>query len=356
MGLPLVLILIFLLQYSIIDAYKTSYQDILGLDIPIEPNLDPNTVCHTYPQLKGAQYSLCVKYPDVAASAIQGIQIAIHECQYQFKYHRWNCSMLEKKNKNPYSSAFMSQGYKESAFAHAISSAGVIIQVARACSLGKLAACGCHPVMDHTTNTWVWKGCDHNIEFSESFSKKFLDSKEKARDIHSKTNLHNIRLGRRVVLENIRTMCKCHGMSGSCEMKTCWKSAPPIRDIGNILKNKFWAASKVQMMNTNSANDRLRILKRRKKRKKKPSKTSLVYYERSPSFCEPDMKSDCSGTQGRYCNSTSTGIDNCETLCCGRGYYTLKMSRTERCQCRFHWCCYVICKECTISDWVTVCK
>ena len=28
----------------------------------------------------------------------------------------------------------------------------------------------------------------------------------------------------------------------------------------------------------------------------------------------------------------------------------------ERCQCKFHWCCYVECKTCTKSVQLTVCK
>ena len=39
--------------------------------------------------------------------------------------------------------------------------------------------------------------------------------------------------------------CKCHGLSGSCTMKTCWFKMPTFRDIGNKLKLKFDSSSKV---------------------------------------------------------------------------------------------------------------
>ncbi|KAL5006171.1 hypothetical protein ScPMuIL_017329 [Solemya velum] len=224
--------------------------DILRLNIPSEPELNPNTVCKTHPALTPHQYELCNKHPDVTSAAIQGIQIAVHECQFQLRTQRWNCSTLEKRNKNPHSSPLLQKGYRETAFAYAVSAAGVTHQVAKACSLGKLKSCGCD-MSKHgkVQQKWEWGGCSHNVQYGEQFAHKFLDAKEKAKDIHAKINLHNNRAGRLAVIRNVQRKCKCHGMSGSCELKTCWKATPEFRDVGDILKRKYEKASKIMVSN-----------------------------------------------------------------------------------------------------------
>lgn len=325
--------------------------NILQLNIPLdEPVIDPNTICKTFPELSPKQYRLCSLFPDVTASAIQGIQVAIHECQNQMKEHRWNCSVLEKKNKNPHSSPLLKKGYKESAFAYALSSAGITHQVSKACSMGKLKSCGCDMSMQgEVMDKFEWGGCSHNVEFGETFAKKFTTARESARDIHARINLHNNRAGRLVILKNVQKQCKCHGMSGSCEMKTCWKVSPEFRIVGEILKNKYEKANKVNIENKTDKKSRKMLFKNQKN-------TELVYYENSPNFCEVNLAEDWLGTTGRYCNKTSTSGGNCDTLCCGRGYNTLKVKRSERCNCKFHWCCYVVCQTCVYNEWVTVCK
>lgn len=88
------------------------------------------------------------------------------------------------------------------------------------------------------------------MNYGIAFSEMFLDARERvAGDIQSKINLHNNHAGRMVLTNHMQVRCKCHGMSGSCQMKTCWKAAPDFRVVGSVLKQQFRRAVLVDQSN-----------------------------------------------------------------------------------------------------------
>ncbi|KAL3283044.1 hypothetical protein HHI36_006202 [Cryptolaemus montrouzieri] len=191
----------------------------------------------------------------------------------------------------------------------------------------------------------------------------FLDRRERVRDIHSNVNHHNNRIGRMVVKDSMQIKCKCHGMSGSCEFKTCWRIVPDIRIIGSILHEKYRNAmlfslsnrghKKLKLKNGNQPFTPQRKRRRSREKEKIELHKNLIYYQKSPSYCDIDNSVDFPGTSGRICNRTSEGADNCSSLCCGRGYNLLRRIRTEFCNCKFEWCCEVKCQNCTIDEWIS---
>ena len=63
-----------------------------------------------------------------------------------------------------------------------------------------------------------------------------------------------------IVKSLLRTECKCHGVSGSCAMKTCWKSLPSFSKIGDILMKKYNKSKMVHAVRENS--EMVLVLKR----------------------------------------------------------------------------------------------
>ncbi|XP_053693451.1 protein Wnt-5 [Sabethes cyaneus] len=153
-------------------------------------------------------------------------------------------------------------------------------------------------------------------------------------------NLHNNEAGRRAIIKKSRIICKCHGVSGSCSLITCWQQLTSIREIGDFLREKYDEATQVKI----NKRGRLQV---KDPRYKIPTPLDLVYLDESPDWCRNNRQLKWPGTHGRVCNKTSTGLDGCAILCCGRGYNTKKIVVKERCNCKFQWCCQVKCDICT---------
>uniref|UniRef100_A0A8D2P458 Protein Wnt n=1 Tax=Zosterops lateralis melanops TaxID=1220523 RepID=A0A8D2P458_ZOSLA len=250
---------------------------------------------------------------------------------------------------------FFVSGSRESAFVHAISSAGVVFAITRACSQGELKSCSCDPKKKGSAKDskghFDWGGCSDNIDYGIKFARAFVDAKErKGKDARALMNLHNNRAGRKAVKRFLKQECKCHGVSGSCTLRTCWLAMADFRKTGDYLWKKYNGAIQV-VMNQDGTGFTVA-----NKKFKKPTKNDLVYFESSPDYCIRDRDVGSLGTAGRVCNQTSRGMDSCEVMCCGRGYDTSRVSRMTKCECKFHWCCAVRCQDCLEVVDIHTCK
>lgn len=150
----------------------------------------------------------------------------------------------------------------------------------------------------------------------------------------------------------MKPQCRCHGVSSSCAVKTCWDSVPNFDEVGSFLKDQYIHAIPAVYVR------RKRKLRRqdRKKWKVHVPDTALIYLDPSPNYCERNDRLGIVGTSGRECKKDSDDRDRCENLCCGGGYNTRTVRETRQCACKFIWCCKVQCKQCeSIQDKYT-CK
>lgn len=90
--------------------------------------------------------------------------------------------------------------------------------------------------------------------------------------------------------------CKCHGVSGSCSIRTCWRGLQDLREIAMDLKTKYLSATKVvhRPMGT-----RKQLVP--KDIDIRPVRDNeLVYLQSSPDFCAKNDKQGSVGTQDRW--------------------------------------------------------
>jgi len=147
----------------------------------------------------------------------------------------------------------------------------------------------------------------------------------------------------------VRTACKCHGLSGSCSLRTCFKRVPDFSEVGVRLRAGFDDALRVTVSNDNGR--RLHPADYRLY-----TDEDLVYSQDSPDYCIRNSRVGSLGTRGRQCEPHSMGLDSCDILCCGRGYRTRKVTTAENCRCEFRWCCEVVCQTCTVTKIVHKCR
>lgn len=167
----------------------------------------------------------------------------------------------------------------------------------------------------------------------------------------------------------MRTKCKCHGLSGSCTMKTCWKRVEEFVRVGDRLRDSYDSALHVTVSNEDGnklvLTSSLSAASRNSGGGSRSKGTtplassypeSLVYAQNSPNYCRRNRKMGVDGTRGRQCNATTTGEGSCDVLCCGRGSRATRVRVQQNCNCKFHWCCEVICQTCLVNETIHFCK
>jgi hypothetical protein len=168
--------------------------------------------------------------PQTLKLIVLALDEAVAECQKQFEKDKWDCASrlglddIYLKSKIYYKrvihSFYLVQG-KEKALFHGLISMSSSRILAKSCAEGRLSDCTCGDLPTNSNSTFLWAGCSDNVKFGNRRTRQIFDSAEK-----NPMNIHNNRAGRKLITKQISQKCKCHGISGSCVTKTCWKVVP----------------------------------------------------------------------------------------------------------------------------------
>uniref|UniRef100_A0A8C5X318 Protein Wnt n=1 Tax=Malurus cyaneus samueli TaxID=2593467 RepID=A0A8C5X318_9PASS len=289
------------------------------------------------------QVQLCRRNLEVMPSVVRAARRTLALCQQSFADMRWNCSSIQRA---PSFGPELLTGTREAAFVHALAAAAVAQGIARSCASGELPLCSCGPgpaEPPETGSRWAL-----GAAFTDGSARAAPGATPGLRAV----NRHNGAVGRAVLRDSLDTRCKCHGVSGSCSVRTCWKGLPDLGEIASDLKSRYLAALRV----THRLVGPRKQLIPKEGDARPVTEMDLVYLINSPDYCTPNPQLGSLGTQDRPCNRSSVGSDSCDLLCCGRGYNTYTEEVQERCHCRYRWCCSVVCRRCRRSLDRHVCK
>lgn len=124
--------------------------------------------------------------------------------------------------------------------------------------------------------------------------------------------------------------CRCHGVSGSCELQICRLRPAELSEISKeIYLNSYRNARLIHSISQIDSENKLQ----------------LIYARKSINYCRANTFIDYQGIkQGRECFSN----EGCKQVCCHRGYEILtEMKFIEYCHCAFSWNIVNIqCKSC----------
>ena len=304
------------------------------------------------------QKHMCARNPELIEVVQKAVKNALTECRRQFKTYRWNCSPLT------WTQVFSEGGIlkkrsRETAFVQAMTSASVMMEIAKSCASGnnKYCTCGDNPKnLRRKANSPIastWDGCPDNFQFGAHYTKRFMDPK-KITNHAKKTKSHNHEIGRKVVRQLKVKKCKCHGKSDACTYKTCWYVSPTIESVGDKIWKLYENSVRSQWNRTTKV-----LFEKDRPRRGEPPKglldSKLTYFTRSENFCVQNLAMGVMGTFGRSCNSTSQGNEGCDTMCCNRQHQKTYVTKQKKCNCKFVWCCDVKCETCNTTEVVETC-
>ena len=283
----------------------------------------------------------------LSASLAAASALSVKECATKFRGDIWNCPAVAFDR-----SAGISKS-REAAVVQAMTSAAIIHTIARNCSAGQLDSCGCGRNVDSVAQDWEWGGCSDNLEYGNAIADEYVQDED------SMVSQHNHDTGKVAVRRSMIKVCKCHGVSGSCSLQTCWTKAEDFEAVGRYLYKQYNKAVKVEnhpsgLFRSDDAEPNRVHSRHLKALHDRVKKRKLVYTTPSPNYCLSNPTLNIPGVLGRTCvvepssETKEADVEVCSDVCtsCGLEAVVLEEEVEVTCKCRFEWCCNVQCQKC----------
>lgn len=55
----------------------------------------------------------------------------------------------------------------------------------------------------------------------------------------------------KAVRNSLKKVCKCHGVTGSCTMKTCWNTLPTFQEVAENIYDQYFEATRYVLLFVN---------------------------------------------------------------------------------------------------------
>ncbi|VUZ47738.1 unnamed protein product [Hymenolepis diminuta] len=190
-----------------------------------------------------------------------------------------------------------------------------------------------HPYLNRQTRSAEAKDVTKEEEQKLKRSSRRTGRKRKSPSKMKLVNQHNYMAGAWMMISLQKQSCKCHGVSGSCTQKVCFRQLQRIdtEPIKAAIKQRYLTAKMVSGIQNNRL--MVSVFKETDFEDEYAQLEDLVVTQHSPDYCDPDPERGSLGTQGRECSLNATGDGRCAIMCCGRGHKSTTHQVYEKCNC-----------------------
>ena len=171
---------------------------------------DSKSICDSS-SLSGIQKRLCRRYSQFKPALLSAAKASASSCSHS------TCSGIERL---PYigRKSSLKEPSRERAYLQGLSSAQLVTSIYKLYQTGMI---------------------ETNWDEVMAFVTQFTFSKNQKLKSFSQIDSHNSKVGRFIASQSQRNICKCHGASGSCSVKTCWQTAPMVENVGLLTREKY---------------------------------------------------------------------------------------------------------------------